>query len=430
MLEIILCLFTNFFRVYIIYKFIHIFVNSERTHRTELLAFGAFYVINTTLFLLFHTAWLNILCNLIGVALLVALYTHSIKTMLFISSSICAINAACDVLSVLLFSTYEDGKGINQLCSVVMDFLSFICVLITQRVVKPKNDSEEIENLPLLLIPLCSIGISVFLIYAGNIPNTDIIVINIGLLFINFLVFYLYNMLHRSLTAKYENAILKQKINLYTNQIEVIMQSEEKVKTLRHDMKHHLNELAILANKNDITALKKYLSDLTTFMENSNEVISSKNFEIDSILNYMIQQAKSAGISVSSRILIPEQFTHSFDFVIILGNLLENAIEAASNSSQKYIDLTIQLQKNVLYIEIKNSYDGILQPTGNSNAPSFYTTKNTNPHQHGIGLNSVRKIVEKYNGTMDIHASDQTFCVKVILYIEHDQSTTEQRVTL
>lgn len=165
-------------------------------------------------------------------------------------------------------------------------------------------------------------------------------------------------------------------------------------------------------------------------MENSNEVISSKNFEIDSILNYMIQQAKSAGISVSSQILIPEQFTHSFDFVIILGNLLENAIEAASNSSQKYIDLTIQLQKNVLYIEIKNSYDGILQPTGNSNAPSFYTTKTTNRHQHGIGLNSVRKIVEKYNGTMDIHASDQTFCVKVILYIEHDQSYTEQRVTL
>ena len=147
-------------------------------------------------------------------------------------------------------------------------------------------------------------------------------------------------------------------------------------------------------------------------MENPNEVISSKNFEIDSILNYMIQQAKSAGISVSSRILIPEQFTHSFDFVIILGNLLENAIEAASNSSQKYIDLAIQLQKNVLYID-----DGILQPTGNSNAPSFYTTKTTNRHQHGIGLNSVRKIVEKYNGTMDIHASDQTFCVKVILYI-------------
>lgn len=414
MLEFILCTSTNLFRIYLIHNFIHIFVKENKHNFVkEIFAYGSFFVINTCLYMLFHTAWLNLLCNLIGITLLVFLYTKSLKTILFVSSSICAINAACDVFSVLVFSSYEEGRGINQFCSVIMVFLVLICELVTEKIINYRDNSSEVQNLPLMLVPLCSIFMILFIFYTKNVTDMVNIIVNIGLLVINFLVFYLYNLLHKSFVNKYENEVLKQKVSLYSNQIDVIMQSEEKVKTMRHDMKHHINELKILANRNEITSIKEYLNSLEEYMQNPKEFVSSENFEIDSILNYMLQKAKEKSINVHSKIQLPEGISHSFDLVIILGNLLDNAIEAAEKSKNKIINVTILLQKNILKIKIENSFQD-----NNLDNIHFSSTKKDKKEQHGIGLNSVRKIVEKYNGIMNIETSDHTFCVCLFLYMD------------
>lgn len=253
MLDVVICVSTNLFRVYLIYKFIQIFVEDQKQGKIkEAAAYTAFFLVNTGLYLLLHMAWVNLLCNLLGMGFLVSLYTKSWKKIFFVAGSVCLINAGCDIFSVLVFSGYEEGTPINQLCSLPMVFLVFICELITERIMKVRrNKIDEVQSLPLMLVPLCSIGMILFILYCNNISDWEIVGISIGLMVINFLVFYLYNLLLKAFSEKCENEVLKQKIEIYTNQIDTILQSEKEVRALRHDMKHHMNEIMLLAEKNE-----------------------------------------------------------------------------------------------------------------------------------------------------------------------------------
>lgn len=89
------------------------------------------------------------------------------------------------------------------------------------------------------------------IIYTESSTEIGLVIASTGLILINFFTFYLYNMLSDTLSSQYENETLHQKISGYANQLDIMLQGEEKVKALRHDMKHHMNELKILAAKNE-----------------------------------------------------------------------------------------------------------------------------------------------------------------------------------
>ena len=97
-------------------------------------------------------------------------------------------------------------------------------------------------------------------------------------------------------------------------------------------MKHHLNELTLLANKYDVAEIREYIGQMRSFMENPDELIASGNMEIDSVLNYMLQKAEKDLKTVDIKVMLPEKVQHSFDVNVLLGNLLENAIEAAERT--------------------------------------------------------------------------------------------------
>ena len=83
---------------------------------------------------------------------------------------------------------------------------------------------------------------------------------------------------------------------------------------------------------------------------------------------------------------------------------MENAITASENTQEKMLHLKLITKKGLLYIEIENSYNGVI----NEEKGRFYTTKN-NKANHGFGLKNVKRIVEKHNGTLDITYSEERF---------------------
>ncbi len=116
MIDFLICVSANFFRIYLINKFVSIFLGKNEVGKGKKFAVSAcFYVINIVLFLQFHTAWINIICNLIGIGAIVSLYTKSIKTNIFVTCSTYLINLGCDVSVNLLFINYEDGQAYNQI---------------------------------------------------------------------------------------------------------------------------------------------------------------------------------------------------------------------------------------------------------------------------------------------------------------------------
>lgn len=422
MVNFVICILTNLFRVYLIYKYIKIFAeDSMPKHNWEKsargLAFLIYFLVNTGCYLAFHSAWVNLAVNISGIFLLAFMYQKSFKKSLFTGCSIYLIDIICDTVATLPFVEYKYGQEINEFYAVITVFLFFLCELLAEKIVNRKDGNME-QNLPLamMLVPISSIVTFGLLMYTKSSSQAVLLIVSIGFLFINFLLLYLYNMLLKSFAQHYENETLKREIQVYMNQIEIILQNEENINLLKHDMKHHLNELKLLAVKRETSDILEYIEDMEMFMQPPGEIVSSGNVEIDSLLNYMLQKAKKALCSVNAKIQIPEEISHSFDINIILGNLLENAIEAAEKTEDKMLDVEIGLKQGVLKIKIENSFSGTWIPKKVIEKGEFFSTKR-DQERHGFGLKSVRKIVEKYHGVMEINPDGKCFRVKIILYL-------------
>lgn len=419
MFDFLISAITNLLRIYLIYRFANVFLGKTAQRKEHVIFVCAcFYVINTALFWIFHTMWINIVCNLVGISGIVRLYTKSLKTNIFVTGTIYLINMGCDMAGTMLFIQYEDGQKFNQIYEIVSAFMILACLLMTGKIITIHKNVERTQNVSLILVPLCSIAVIWFLAYSYSCEEVGIAIVALGLLVINFFMLYLYNQLLRSISQKYETEMLKNQVQIYANQLDVICQSEEKAKALRHDLKHHMNELKLLANKYGAVEIQDYIDRMEYFIHNPKEIVSSGNVEIDSVLNYMMQKAKAELKTVTVKVILPEEIKHSFDLNVLIGNLLENAIEAARHTDIKYLNVYIALQRGVLKIQIDNSFvTGILSEKGERDGGRvFLTTKNRN-EQHGIGLQNVKKIVESYNGNMEIQTNGDIFRVKLILYM-------------
>lgn len=416
MLDTVICAVSNLFRVYLIYRFIQIFSCERKPKKiVELFSFGAFYVLNTSLFLVFHLAWLNLGNNVIGTSLLILLYTRSWKTNLFASASINLVNMGCDVLTTLTFVNYEDGHYYNQVYAAIAVFLIFICELVIEKIVDIQGDKENVNHISLICVPICSILLLYFLVYSQSANRLGISIVSFGLLMINFLMFYVYRLLVHSVEQKYEAEMFRQKTATYANQLDIIKESQDKFKALRHDLKHHINELKLLADRSGNLEIKKYISDMESFVQNPKELVSSGELEIDSVLNYMLQKAKQRLDTVNVIVQIPDKMKHSFDINVLMGNLLENAIEAARQTEEKFMAVKMQYKKGVLFIYVENSFSNEQLEKAKQRGKQNFTSKKIS-EKHGIGLKNVRRIVDENQGTMEIATKGTHFCVSLIFY--------------
>lgn len=421
MLDMILCALTNLFRIVLIDRCVSVFLGADAERKKRYIVCGVFYILNTVLFLSFHTVWINMACNLIGISAIVCLYTKSVRTNLFVTGAIYLINCGCDVAATSLFINYRDGVEHSQVYAVISFFLIFICELVIEKMITVHKGTETVQNVSLILMPVCSIALIGLLIYSDSCGDTGCAIVSIGLVIMNFLTLYLYNLLSQSISQKYETEMLKTQVQEYANQLEITLQGEEKIKALRHDMKHHLNELMLLANRYDVPEIQEYIEQMKTFASNPDEIVASGNMEIDSVLNYMLQKAEKELESVAVQVTLPEKIKHSFDINVLLGNLLKNAIEAARETDKKYLNVYITLTKGVLKIMIENSFfeSKMIRKRQSENQEILMTSK-PSADMHGIGLKNVKKIVEKYNGTMTITSKDGIFCVNLLLYMENE----------
>ncbi len=418
MLDFMICALTNLFRIFLIGRCASIFLGVDVDKKKKHIVYGCFFVINTVLFWEFHTVWINMICNLMGIGAIVWLYTKSVRTNLFITGTIYLVNCGCDVAATSLFVNYRDKGAYNQIYAVISFFLIFMCELVIEKMITIHKDAEDAQNISLVLMPICSSIVIILLIYTDTCTGIGLTIVSIGLLIANFLMLYLYNLLLHSISQQYEMEMLKTQLQAYANQLNVVLRGEEKIKALRHDIKHHLSELMLLANKHDVAEIQKYIDEMNSFLKNPNEIVSSGNLEIDSVLNFMLQKAEKELKTVDIKVMLPEKVRHSFDINVMLGNLLENAIKAAGKTENKYLSVHIKLKRGILKVKIENSFESsyILRKEQNRKDTILKTTKPFTK-QHGIGLKNVKKIVEKYNGTMAVTAQKGIFCVNLLLYM-------------
>lgn len=187
---------------------------------------------------------------------------------------------------------------------------------------------------------------------------------------------------------------------------EKIEQSQSTICEIKHNMKNKMIVLKALINNGNNERANQIINEITQEIDISKNGIYTENLVINSIIKSKINNGKAYNIEWNLKIDIPKELKINPSHIgVILGNLLDNAIEACSlvNSSERIIVLNIYCSENSIIIYVKNRKNKL-------------NLIKKNKRNHGIGLKSVSKIVKKYNGSMENKDLVHWYEVSIILW--------------
>lgn len=282
--------------------------------------------------------------------------------------------------------------------------LLFIYVLL-RFFKKPYEKNTVIRCLPLISCIVVSALICYFnyalWMQEGALPAA--LTGSIGILYINILICIYVEQLDLSYTRRREDALAMQQLRAREATLRDIEMRQEKARALRHDIKKHLAAMeAMIAQENrgeaqrSMDFVAEALGDLAPSVDTGNALV-------DSIMVYGFEKARSAGVTIRPDIWVSERFDFpAGDLFVIVGNTLDNAVEACAGTEDPIVDLSLRQQNGTLYYDIRNPRGGKRRKRGEG---------------HGYGLRNVRTAVERNGGTMEVTEEGETFRVRISLNV-------------
>lgn len=183
---------------------------------------------------------------------------------------------------------------------------------------------------------------------------------------------------------------------------------------LFHDFHNHIGVLRQLLSHRKYDEAQRYLDELQAPIRDMVDTVWTADETVDYLINSKMQTAAEEGISFTVQVEFPRHTNiESADMCAILGNLLDNALEAArqiTEQEQRSIELTIRRINQMLVIKVENTYSG--RTMTEDGRPK--TTK-TDGGLHGWGLKSAETAAEKYDGMVRTSCKERTFRAVVTL---------------
>lgn len=202
--------------------------------------------------------------------------------------------------------------------------------------------------------------------------------------------------LEEKLALKSTNKLLHLQMEAINHQAETLREKDEKIRILRHDMRHNVQILSSLIASGDLTSASLILAEVNDNLENTKAITFCKNPIINSSLLVYITRAQEENIEIISEIDIPEIIPwNSNDMAILFANVLENAINASKfeKKGEKEIRISTRFADRKLVITVENRFHGDVLFNDLGIPISLEA-------DHGIGMNSISTIVSKYHGHM------------------------------
>lgn len=191
--------------------------------------------------------------------------------------------------------------------------------------------------------------------------------------------------------------------------VDEINQRYNEARLIRHDIKNHLSAVAMLIDEGDTEGARKYLSEISAELDEVKPPVKTGSSVLDALLFRKVADCKAMGIEVCIEFTsdFSELRISNYDLCGIFGNILDNAKEACEKlRSDRKINLIVRTQRDMICIFCENRYTNI-----NENL----STQKPDKSSHGMGLGRVRRIAEKYGGTMEISAENGVFAISILL---------------
>lgn len=338
-----------------------------------------------------------------------------------------AIMLAIDTATIFLFCNWvgmprEQIFADPQLYPLCALFSHTVIFAVCFTVWRFAHLSAKIERLSvsgilaMLVFPLVTLATMAFLFWstAKDPAVSHWAVLNaLGLAAANIVLMGLLHHIEAEAEERKENMALQHQLAMQLEKTRLLMDAQREQRKQTHDFKHHLSVINSLLQKGNPEAAGQYLEEIVTSDHLDSAVVNSNNPMIDAILNQKYARARALNIQVDFSINDLSHFPLSNEeTVIVLSNLLDNAIEACSTQKgTPVIRVKIQCTQDMTVLSMMNTTDGPLQMV--NGLPK--TTKN-DPLMHGYGLQNIASILMRHGAYPAIRCRDGWFQFSTVLF--------------
>ena len=270
---------------------------------------------------------------------------------------------------------------------------------------------NSILTFSILIVTVIGLGATMYIVIteASVKFGTQLTIIILSFISTNAILYLMLSQIARLQKLEYEHTILEEKSAFDSTRYEETQSVWQNVRSVQHDMKHHLSVIQAQLDSGNVDETREYLAKLLPEIESMGRVIRSDNKTIDYIINSKLGALKDTQIVISG-LIADFSDIEDRDLACLFGNILDNAIEAIAPLKEKRIEIIFSMENSSRMIIFKNTIGTSVLKTN----PELRSTK-TDGSSHGYGHKIVEKIVREHKGMLDYFEEGDMFGVQIIL---------------
>ena len=209
-----------------------------------------------------------------------------------------------------------------------------------------------------------------------------------------------------------DRRIMKYQNDMMERHYEEVSQMYRQTRGWRHDYHNHIQTMKAYLSMGKLEELDAFLSKLDQDLTQVDRVIKTGNVKVDAILNSKLTVAKNKGIRIEAKAIVPEELPFSeVDLSLIIGNLLDNAVEACMKvpEQDRFLRVYLDILKGQFYVYVMNA----MAPGAKRHGNLYLTTKFGK--DYGFGLMRIDRVVEKYHGYLNRQDEGDVFVTEIML---------------
>ncbi len=327
------------------------------------------------------------------------------------------------ILSMLLnvhITTLIDIRGEYRVIVLIITKLMFYVfgksiLIITKKQEFQLTIKEWITCVFIVIMTLTMLIMIYKIMYTVQVSQMSkylIIIFSMMLILVDIIIYGMVLKLSKSNREEIRYKLMENQIEQQKKMLTSVLESNEKIRTLKHDIKNYLMTAIGLIDNKEYNKAKSYMLNLIGQEIDTIETFVTTNSQtLSSLLNIKLDICNKNKIDWNVEITSDLTNISDVDISIIIGNLMDNAIEASQKVKNKpFIDIKIFDNKDYVNIIIRNKIDNSVLFLN----PNLFTTKK-DKNSHGIGLMSVKKILKKYNGMYKVYEENKMLVVNIMI---------------
>lgn len=418
----------------ITYQFFESTISQNKSNRKfgskTILFYVGFFVVLSVINCFMRNMLITPICMYILILLISQVYKNSFKVKVLLSTLLLIIFVLSELATGMIIAIFSEKSMETMSNNPILYFQGmFVSQMVSFIIVKIISLSKrQFQYLPIkvwlqiMIIPLTSI-ISVYAVVevAYKINNLRssmyVILIAVCLIIANLFTFHLFEKELQNRDDKLRYLFLESQLEDEKEYYKMISDNQIQIKKIAHDMKNTL--ISILGNivEGKTDAAENKINELLNNTKENNQTTYTGQLTVDTMINIKKKQMDDENIIFKPICFMRNNY--DFDeigFCIVLGNALDNAIEACKkiDKNNRYIMLKIIEDDSLLSCYLENSSNGFM-PKGNEK-----TTK-INKSIHGFGLDNMKMIIKNNGGAINTSYNENRF-VLLFSFIKNNKN--------